>query len=151
MIEIKLLDPRVKEVPRYATQDSAGLDLIACIDNTISIPPLKTSMIKTGIAINMQKVPAHLAAFIYPRSGKGAKEGKVLGNLTGVIDQDYQGELMVCIWNRNEDLYIDITPGEAIAQLVFTPIFRAEFGLVEEFSSVTERGEGGFGSTDNVK
>jgi len=150
MIEIKLLDPRAK-VPAYATKDSAGVDLIACIDNIISIPPFKTAMIKTGIAINMQTEHTKLVALIHPRSGKGAKEGKVLGNLTGIIDQDYQGELMVCIWNRNSDLYIDITPGEAIAQLVMTPVYRAEFGIVEEFSSITERGKGGFGSTDNVK
>lgn len=150
MIEIKILDPRAT-VPKYATKDSAGVDLIACIDQVISIPPLKTAMIKTGIAINMQTECTKLVALIHPRSGKGAKEGKVLGNLTGIIDQDYQGELMVCIWNRNSDLYIDITPGEAIAQLVMTPVYRAEFGVVEEFSSITERGEGGFGSTDNVK
>lgn len=147
MIEIKLLDPRAK-TPKYGTVDSAGVDLIACIDEVLYISPLKTAMIKTGISINMQTVPQHIAAFIYPRSGKGAKEGKVLGNLTGIIDQDYQGELLVCLWNRNPDAYIAISPGEAIAQLVFTPIYRAEFQLVEEFSSITERGAGGFGSTD---
>lgn len=149
MIEIKFLDPRAKK-PEYATKDSAGLDLIACIDYVVSIPPLKTAMIKTGIAVNMQTVPEHLAGLIFPRSGKGSKEGKVLGNLTGIIDQDYQGELLVCLWNRNAELYVDVSPGEAIAQLVFMPIHRTEFGIVEEFSSVTERGEGGFGSTDNV-
>lgn len=147
MIELKKLDKRAR-IPEYGSIMSAGLDLFACIDKTIAIPPLKTYMIPTGIAINMMTVPVHLAALIFPRSGKGAKEGKVLGNLTGVIDQDYQGQLMVCIWNRNHDEYITVKPEEAIAQLVFVPIYRANFGLVEEFSSATARGEGGFGSTD---
>jgi dUTP pyrophosphatase len=104
-------------------------------------------MIHTGLAINMDLEQAHIMAMILPRSGKGAKEGKVLGNLVGIIDQDYHGELMVCLWNRNPELYVTIEPGERFAQLVFVPIFKAQFEEVIEFSSKTERGTGGFGST----
>lgn len=145
-IEIKKLNPQAI-LPSYGTEVSAGLDLAACIDTKVDIPPLKTAMIKTGISINMMTVPEHIVANIYPRSGKGAKEGKVLANLTGIIDQDYHGELMVAIWNRNPDNYVTIEPGEKIAQLVFLPIIRPSFNLVEEFSSNTARGSGGFGST----
>lgn len=150
MIEIKLLDPRAK-VPVYATDGSAAVDLIACMDMPVDIPPMRTAMIKTGLAMNMTQVNANFMAEIFPRSGKGAKEGKVLGNLTGIIDKDYQGELLVSLWNRNSDNYVTINPGEAVVQMVFVPIMRPTFTIVEEFSSVTERGEGGFGSTDSVK
>lgn len=147
MIEIKILDPKAK-IPRYATIDSAGIDLIACMEYPVDIPPSKSTLIRTGLSINMQTVPINLMATIFPRSGKGAKEGKVLGNLTGIIDKDYQGEILISIWNRNYDRYVTINPGEAIAQLVFIPIYHANFQLVEDFSSTTIRGSGGFGSTD---
>lgn len=145
-VEIKKLDPRA-EIPTYGTADSAGVDLVACITENIEIGPLKTCMIPTGLAINMQPVVEDCVAMIFPRSGKGAKEGKVLGNTVGIIDQDYHGELKICIMNRNPERYVLITPGEKIAQLVFLPIIKAEFTEVEEFSSTTARGEGGFGST----
>lgn len=145
-VEIKKLDPRAI-VPEFATDYSAGLDLVACIDEAVEVAPFKIAMIKTGLSINMMRVPKNIAAMIYPRSGKGTREGKVLANLTGVIDQDYHGELMVAIWNRNSERYIVITPGERFAQLVFIPIIRPAFTLVEEFSSTTDRGAGGFGST----
>lgn len=147
-VEIKKLDVRAK-VPEYATKDSGGIDLVACIDHIIDIPPLETKLIPTGLAINMQSIEERCVAMIFPRSGKGHKEGKVLGNLTGIIDQDYTGQLLVSILNRNKDKYITVEPGERIAQMVFVPIIRAEFTEVEEFSSMTERGIGGFGSTGN--
>lgn len=146
MVEIKILDPRAV-APEYATKDSAGVDLVACISDPIQIPPLKNKLIGTGLSINMQTIDEWCAAFIFPRSGKGHKEGKVLGNLVGVIDQDYHGELMVSLWNRNSDSYVIIEPGERFAQLVFMPIIRPDFKIVTEFSSSTERGSGGFGST----
>jgi dUTP pyrophosphatase len=147
-IEIKKLDQRAV-IPKYATVDSAGVDLAACIDKVIEIPPLETALIPTGLAINMQPVEEDIVAMIFPRSGKGHKEGKVLGNTTGIIDSDYQGQLMVSILNRNKEKYITIEPGERIAQMICIPIIRAEFSEVEEFSSSTERGTGGFGSTGN--
>ena len=146
MIELKILDPRAI-APEYGTECSAGVDLVAILDQPIDISPLQTRMFHTGIALNMMEMPEDMMACIYPRSGKGAKEGKVLGNLTGIIDQDYHGEIMVSIWNRNPDTYITISPGEKIAQLVFVPIIKEHFKLVKEFSSETERGAGGFGST----
>jgi len=145
-IELKITDPRAV-IPEAGTLYSAGVDLIAITDNKIHIPPLKTALIHTGIHINMMTVPENLAAFIFPRSGKGAKEGKVLGNLTGIIDKDYLGELMISVLNRNEDTYVVVEPGEKIAQLVFLPIVVPKFKIVEEFSTITTRGEGGFGST----
>lgn len=147
MIEIKKLNPNAI-IPAYSTERSAGMDLYACIDPGIQIPPMRVAMIPTGISLNMETLPASLMSIILPRSGKGAKEGKVLGNLVGVIDQDYHGELLVCLWNRNEDVYITIEPNERFAQLIFVPIIRPEFKLVEEFSTTTARGAGGFGSTD---
>lgn len=146
-VEIKILDNSIK-VPEYATINSACIDLVACLSVPINIPPLKTALIRTGISINMQTVPKDMMAIILPRSGKGAKEGKVLGNLVGVIDQDYHGEVLVSLWNRNSDVYVDIEPGERFAQLVFVPIIVPSFKVVEEFSSTTARGTGGFGSTD---
>ncbi len=145
-VEIKKLNPAA-EIPTYGTVDSAGLDLTACITENLEIGPLKTAMIPTGLSINMQDVVEDCVAMIFPRSGKGAKEGKVLGNTVGIIDQDYHGELKICIMNRNPERYVLIQPGEKIAQLVFLPIIKAEFTEVEEFSHTTERGEGGFGST----
>ena len=145
-VEIKKLDPRA-EIPVYGSIDSAGVDLIACTTENIEIGPLKTAMIPTGLAINMQEVVEDCVAMIFPRSGKGSKEGKILGNTVGIIDQDYHGQLMVCLWNRNPERYILIQPGEKFAQLVFLPIIKANFCEVSEFSSSTARGEGGFGST----
>jgi dUTP pyrophosphatase len=106
-----------------------------------------TKLIPTGLSINMQTIDEWCTAFILPRSSKGHKEGKVLGNLVGVIDQDYHGQLMVSLWNRNSENYVTIEPYERFAQLVFLPIIRPDFKVVSEFSSSTERGEGGFGST----
>lgn len=145
-IELQVIDPRAVQ-PEYGTTYAAGVDLSALLDQPIEIPPLKATLIRTGIKINMMSVPENLMAVIMPRSGKGHKEGKVLGNLTGVIDEDYHGELMVSIWNRNSEKYITIAPGEKIAQLIFIPIIKADFKVVEEFSINTNRGEGGFGST----
>jgi deoxyuridine 5'-triphosphate nucleotidohydrolase len=143
-VEVKILDPRIGTefpLPRYETQDSAGLDLRACLNEPLEIAPGSTHLIPTGIAIHIGN--PHLAAVILPRSGLGHKNGIVLGNLVGLIDADYQGPLMISCWNRGQNLYT-ITPGDRIAQLVFLPIVRAEFKLVEEFNK-TERGEGGFG------
>lgn len=146
-IEIKILH-KDAVVPEYATANAAGLDLLAMTDHTLSIPPLKTVMVGTGIAINMSTIPHNLMAMIVPRSGKGAKECKVLGNLVGIIDKDYQGELKLSIWNRNAEEYIEVKHKEAIAQLIFVPVIAARLNMVEEFSTVTDRGAGGFGSTD---
>lgn len=148
-IELKILNEGAI-IPYYATKDSAAVDLVACIDHAISINPGKVVMIPTGISINMQTVTEECVAFILPRSGKGSKEGKVLGNGTGVIDQDYQGEIKIAMCNRNPDYAIEILPGEKIAQLIFLPIIKAHFQCVSAFSSDTERGAGGFGSTDWV-
>jgi dUTP pyrophosphatase len=146
-IEIKLLNKNAS-IPKYGTIDSAGVDLVACIKNERDIYPGNATLIPTGIGINMQSIPEDCVAMIFPRSGKGHREGIVLGNGTGIIDKDYQGELLVSILNRNTIQPICIRPGEKIAQLVFLPIIRAEFIAIEEFSSATERGAGGFGSTD---
>jgi dUTP pyrophosphatase len=145
-IELEIIDPRAEQ-PEYGSAHAAGVDLVAVLDNTIEIPPLRTAMVHTGIKINMMTVPENLMAMILPRSGKGAKDGKVLGNLTGIIDEDYHGELMISVWNRNAEKYITIEPKEKIAQLVFVPIIKADFKVVDKFSEKTERGEGGFGST----
>jgi len=143
-IDIKILDPRVgKEfpLPAYATPGSAGLDLRACTDGSITLDAGSTTLIPTGLAIHV--ADPQLAAVILPRSGLGHKHGIVLGNLVGLIDSDYQGQLMVSVWNRSEQPFV-IEAGDRIAQLVFVPVIQAEFSLVEEFTQ-TERGEGGFG------
>jgi dUTP pyrophosphatase len=143
-IEVKILDQRIgKEfpLPKYETADSAGLDLRACLDAPLEIAPNQTVLIPTGIAIHIGN--PHLAAVILPRSGLGHKHGIVLGNLVGLIDADYQGPLMISCWNRGQSAYT-ITPGDRMAQLVFLPIVRAHFELVDEFNA-TERGAGGFG------
>lgn len=145
-IEIKKLDPKA-EIPTYGTVDSAGVDLAACMEENIEIGPLKTCLVPTGLSINMQNVTEKCVAMIFPRSGKGHKEGIVLGNSTGIIDQDYHGELKISVLNRNPERYVLIKPGDKIAQLVFIPIIKASFTEVEEFSSETDRGTGGFGST----
>lgn len=143
-IDLKILDPRVGKqfpLPAYATEGSAGLDLRACLDAPLTIEPGKTHLISTGIAIHIGD--ASLAATILPRSGLGHKHGIVLGNLVGLIDSDYQGEVMVSCWNRGQDTFV-IEPGERIAQLVFVPVVQAEFNLVSDFD-LTDRGENGFG------
>lgn len=143
-IQVKILDDRIGTefpLPRYETADSAGLDLRACLDNTLEIKPGETHLIPTGISIYIGD--ANLAAVILPRSGLGHKSGIVLGNLVGLIDADYQGPLMISCWNRGQNSYT-ITPGDRIAQLVFLPIVRASFEVVTDFQA-TSRGTGGFG------
>jgi dUTP pyrophosphatase len=145
-IQIKILDPRVGdsiELPQYATSGSAGLDLRVCIDEPLQIRPQETVLLPTGLAIYIED--PMLAAVILPRSGLGHKHGIVLGNLVGLIDSDYQGELKISCWNRNSDGFT-IQPGDRIAQLVFLPVVRAGFQVVENFPQ-TSRGEGGFGSS----
>lgn len=143
-IDLKILDPRVgKEfpLPAYATEGSAGLDLRAILDAPITLEPGQTELLPTGLAIHI--ADPSLAATILPRSGLGHKHGIVLGNLVGLIDSDYQGQLMVSCWNRGNTTFT-IEPGERIAQLVFVPVVQAAFNIVEDFDA-TERGEGGFG------
>jgi len=145
-VELKILDPRVgKEfpLPEYATSGSAGLDLRACLDEAITLEPGQTELLPTGIAIHMQD--PGMASVILPRSGLGHKHGIVLGNLVGLIDSDYQGQLFVSCWNRGDATFV-VEPGERIAQLVFVPVIQAGFEIVDEFKS-SERGAGGFGST----
>lgn len=143
-IAVKLLDPRIKELPAYATPGSAGLDLRACIDEPLRLQPGETQFIPTGLAIHIAD-PAY-AAMILPRSGLGHKHGIVLGNLVGLIDSDYQGPLLVSAWNRSQKEFV-IEPLERIAQMVIVPVMQPEFHIVDAFASETERGTGGFGST----
>ncbi|EME4727080.1 TPA: dUTP diphosphatase [Acinetobacter baumannii] len=145
-VQVKLLDPRLgKEwpLPSYATAGSAGLDLRACLDEAIKIEPGQTVLVKTGMAIYIHDV--NFAGLILPRSGLGHKHGIVLGNLVGLIDSDYQGELMVSVWNRGQTTF-RLEPGERLAQYVLVPVVQAEFEQVEEFEE-TLRGAGGFGHT----
>lgn len=145
-VQLKILDPRLGSdypLPEYATPGSAGMDLRALLDAPLELKPGQTELIPTGIAIHMQD--RDLAAVILPRSGLGHKNGIVLGNLVGLIDSDYQGQLMVSCWNRGQANFT-IQPGERIAQLVFVPVIQAQFERVEEFSE-SERGTGGFGSS----
>ncbi|AJB49133.1 TPA: dUTP diphosphatase [Acinetobacter nosocomialis] len=145
-VQVKLLDPRLgKEwpLPSYATAGSAGLDLRACLDEAIDIEPGQTVLVKTGMAIYIHDV--NFAGLILPRSGLGHKHGIVLGNLVGLIDSDYQGELMVSVWNRGQTTF-RLEPGERLAQYVLVPVVQAEFEQVEEFEE-TLRGVGGFGHT----
>ena len=143
-VELKILDPRLNEnMPAYATTGSAGLDLRACINEAITINPGETTLIPTGMAIHLAN-PAY-AAMILPRSGLGHKHGIVLGNLVGLIDSDYQGQLFVSCWNRSQEAFV-MNPMERMAQLVIVPVVQASFTVVNEFNA-SERGEGGFGST----
>ena len=143
-IDLKLLDARLREnLPAYATAGSAGLDLRACLDAPVTLGANAWQLVPTGIAIYLHH-PGY-AALILPRSGLGHKHGIVLGNLVGLIDSDYQGQLMVSAWNRS-DVPFTIEPMERIAQLVIVPVMQAKFNVVEEFVA-TERGEGGYGST----
>ncbi|MEG1118153.1 MAG: dUTP diphosphatase [Janthinobacterium sp.] len=143
-IDIKILDARMKELlPAYATPGSAGLDLRACIDAPITIEAGQTVLIPTGLAIHIGD-PSY-AAMILPRSGMGHKNGIVLGNLVGLIDSDYQGQLMVSTWNRGQSAFT-LNPMERLAQLIIVPVLQVGFNVVEEFGD-SERGVGGFGST----
>jgi dUTP pyrophosphatase len=143
-IDVKILDPRMKEqLPAYATSGSAGLDLRACIDAPVTIRPGETHLIPTGLAIHIGD-PAY-AAMILPRSGMGHKHGIVLGNLIGLIDSDYQGQLMISTWNRGQAEFT-LNPMERLAQLVIVPVLQVGFNVVDDFAD-SERGAGGFGST----
>ena len=143
-IDLKVLDPRMAEqLPAYATPGSAGLDLRACLDAPLVLEPGQTQLIPTGLVIHI--ADAGLAALILPRSGLGHKHGIVLGNLVGLIDSDYQGQLMVSCWNRGHTTFT-IQPMERIAQLVIVPVVQAAFRVVDDFDA-SARGEGGFGST----
>ena len=143
-IELKILDPRIGAtvpLPHYATEGSAGLDMRACVDDVVTVEPGGTTLIPTGLAIHIGD--PGLAAVLLPRSGLGHKHGLVLGNLTGLIDSDYQGQVFISCWNRGSAPY-DIRPGERIAQMVFVPVEQVRFELVEDFADST-RGAGGFG------
>ena len=143
-IDLKILDPRMQDqLPAYATPGSAGLDLRACIEAPMVIEPGQTVLIPTGIAIHV--ADTGYAAMILPRSGMGHKHGIVLGNLVGLIDSDYQGQLMVSTWNRGQQAFT-LNPMERLAQLVVVPVLQVAFNVVEEFG-ISERGVGGFGST----
>ena len=145
-IQLKILDARVGDsipLPHYATGGSAGLDMRACIDAPLTVAPGETVLVPTGLAIYIGD-PA-LAAVLLPRSGLGHKHGLVLGNLTGLIDSDYQGQVYISCWNRSSAAYA-VQPGERIAQMVFVPVAQVEFAIVAEFEE-TERGAGGFGSS----
>ena len=143
-VDVKILDPRIAEqFPTYATAGSAGLDLRACLDAPLTLAPNAWQLVPTGMAMHLAD-PAY-AALILPRSGLGHKHGIVLGNLVGLIDSDYQGQLMVSAWNRS-DVAFTIQPMERIAQLVIVPVVQAQFNVVQEFPA-SERGEAGYGST----
>jgi dUTP pyrophosphatase len=143
-IDVKILDDRLRDqLPHYATAGSAGLDLRACIDSTLTLRPGETQLIPTGMAIHLAD-PGY-AAMILPRSGLGHKHGIVLGNLVGLIDSDYQGPLMVSAWNRGQQSF-ELAPLERLAQLVIVPVVQAQFNVVESFEA-SDRGAGGFGST----
>lgn len=145
-IDLKILDPRLKEeryAPQYSTPGSAGIDLRACIEMAIRIHPGETILVPTGIAIHLSDPT--LAAMILPRSGLGHKHGIVLGNLVGLIDSDYQGEIFVSTWNRGHDNFT-LNPLDRLAQLVVVPVVQVAFNVVDEFPA-SERGAGGFGST----
>jgi len=145
-LQVRVLDPRVGRefpLPHYATPGSAGLDLRACLDAPLTLAPGETQLIPTGIAIHLDD--PRLAAVLLPRSGLGHKHGIVLGNLVGLIDSDYQGQVMVSCWNRGHAAFT-IAPGERIAQMVVVPVVQVRFELVQEFTA-SDRGAGGFGSS----
>ena len=144
-IDVKVLDPRLQsQLPTYATPGSAGLDLRACLDAPLTLAPNAWQLVPTGMAIHLAD-PGY-AALILPRSGLGHKHGIVLGNLVGLIDSDYQGQLMVSAWNRSSTAFT-IEPMERIAQMVIVPVVQARWRVVEAFADATERGAGGYGST----
>jgi dUTP pyrophosphatase len=143
-IELKILDPRIGDsipLPHYATDGSAGMDMRACIDEPLTVSPGETVLVPTGLAIHV--ADPSLAAVLLPRSGLGHKHGIVLGNLTGLIDSDYQGQLFISCWNRSDSGY-EIQPAERIAQMVIVPVEQVELKVVEEFAT-SDRGAGGFG------
>jgi dUTP pyrophosphatase len=143
-LAIRILDPRLRgSLPRYATAGAAGMDLRACIDQPLTLAPGAAELVPSGIAINL--ADPGLAAVVLPRSGLGHKHGIVLGNLVGLIDSDYQGQVMVSVWNRGGSAFV-IQPMDRIAQLVIVPVVQVKLNVVEEFAS-SERGAGGFGST----
>ncbi|MGF6481563.1 dUTP diphosphatase [Paraburkholderia sp. JPY419] len=143
-LDLKILDQRMREqLPAYATTGSAGLDLRACLDEPLTLKPGETALVPTGLAIHVGD-PGY-AALILPRSGLGHKHGIVLGNLVGLIDSDYQGQLMISTWNRGETTFV-LNPMERLAQLVIVPVVQARFNIVEDFEE-SARGAGGFGST----
>lgn len=145
-VQVKVLDTRLGttwDMPTYATSGSAGLDLRACLDEAITIEPGQTTLVKTGLSIYIEN--PNFAGLILPRSGLGHKHGIVLGNLVGLIDSDYQGELMVSVWNRGQNAFV-LEPGERLAQYVVVPVQQVQFDIVNEFEA-TERGAGGFGHT----
>jgi dUTP pyrophosphatase len=144
-IQLKILDARLgKEfpLPHYATDGSAGLDLRACVESSLAILPNKAELIPSGIALHI--ADKSLAAVIIPRSGLGHKHGIILGNTVGLIDSDYQGQIMISCWNRSDKTFT-IEPGERIAQLIIVPVVHPDFSIVTEFNNITKRGEGGFG------
>lgn len=148
-IELKVLDSRLGdsiEMPHYATDGSAGLDMRACINEAVTVEPGETVLIPTGLAIHIGD--ASLAAVLLPRSGLGHKHGLVLGNLTGLIDSDYQGQVFISCWNRGSKTY-EVQPAERIAQMVFVPVEQVRFSVVEEFDD-SDRGAGGFGHSGTV-
>lgn len=143
-IELKIIHPKMSDyLPQYATSGSAGLDLRACLDTPLHLLAGETVLVPTGLAIHL--ADPHLAAMLLPRSGLGHKHGIVLGNLVGLIDSDYQGEVMVSLWNRGQTTFV-IEPMERIAQMVIVPVIQADFQIVEHFHH-SDRGTGGFGST----
>ena len=145
-IQLKILDPRLGgefPLPHYATDGSAGMDMRACVDEALEMAPGETHLIPTGMAIHVED--PGLAAILLPRSGLGHKHGIVLGNLVGLIDSDYQGQVFVSCWNRGNESFT-VKPGERIAQMVIVPVVHADFEIVEEFVT-SERGAGGFGHT----
>jgi dUTP pyrophosphatase len=148
-VELRILNPRIGTqipVPKRATAGSAGLDLRACLEAPLELKPGETKLIPTGLAIHL--ADPQLAAVIIPRSGLGHKHGIVLGNLVGLIDSDYQGELMISCWNRGHETF-QVEPGERVAQLVVVPVVQVEFEVVESFAA-SDRGSGGFGHTGRV-
>ena len=143
-LDVKILDERIRDqLPSYATNGSAGLDIRACIDAPITLQPGETKLIPSGLAIHLGD--PGLAAVLIPRSGLGHKHGVVLGNLVGLIDSDYQGQVGVSLWNRGKDAFV-VNPLERIAQMVVVPVVQVEFDIVEEFAA-SQRGAGGFGSS----
>jgi len=145
-LDVKILDPRLREsMPHYATEGAAGLDLRACIESPISLAPGASELVPSGLAIHL--ADPGIAAMVLPRSGRGHKHGIVLGNLVGLIDSDYQGQVMVSVWNRSATAFT-INPMDRIAQLIVVPVVQVRLNVVDEFAS-SQRGAGGFGSTGN--
>lgn len=150
-LDVKILDPRLKDesanlVPHYATAGAAGLDLRACIEVPMKLHPGETHMVPSGIAIHLDD--PGLAAIVLPRSGLGHKHGIVLGNLVGLIDSDYQGQIFISVWNRGKETYT-LNPMDRLAQLVVVPVVQVALNIVDDFA-MSERGDGGFGSTGHT-